>query len=154
MPKVQPIEVNNGGNGRSRTRRVVSSLSEINVVPLVDVMLVLLIIFMVAAPMMQRGLDVNLPAARRAQQLSEERVFVTIPISFRQDHRVRLGSDVVRLELLQERIRQVMQNRANREVYLQSDAGLTVQDLMDVMDRLKAGGVEKVGLVARLPEER
>ncbi|HOC18956.1 MAG TPA: biopolymer transporter ExbD, partial [Vicinamibacterales bacterium] len=60
MPKVQPIETN-GGSGRGRSRRVASSLSEINVVPLVDVMLVLLIIFMVTAPMMQRGLDVNLP---------------------------------------------------------------------------------------------
>ena len=153
MPKVQPIE-SNGGGGRGRSRRVASSLSEINVVPLVDVMLVLLIIFMVTAPMMQRGLDVNLPAARRAQQLAEERLFVTVPYSFRQDHRVRLGNDTVRLEMLQERIRQVMHNRTNREVYVQSDAGLTVQDLIDVMDRLKAGGVEKVGLVARLPEER
>ena len=154
MPKVQPIEANGGGGRHGRGRRVVSSLSEINVVPLVDVMLVLLIIFMVTAPMMQRGLDVNLPAARRAQQLSEERVFVTVPYSFREDHRVRLNQDVVRLEVLQERIRQVMQRRSSREVYLQSDAGLTVQELFDVMDRLKAGGVEKVGLVARLPEER
>jgi biopolymer transport protein ExbD len=153
MPKVQPVDTN-GGGGRGRSRRAVSSLSEINVVPLVDVMLVLLIIFMVTAPMMQRGLDVNLPAARRVQQLAEERLFVTVPYSFREDHRVRLGNDTVRLEMLQERIRQVMQNRGDRQVYLQSDAGLTVQDLMDVMDRLKAGGVEKVGLVARLPEER
>ena len=63
MPKVAPIETGNGA-GRHRGRRVASSLSEINVVPLVDVMLVLLIIFMVTAPMLQRGLDVNLPVAR------------------------------------------------------------------------------------------
>jgi biopolymer transport protein ExbD len=153
MPKVVPIETGSGA-GRARSRRVVTALNEINVVPLVDVMLVLLIIFMVTAPMMQRGLDVNLPAARRAQQLSDERLFVTVPITFREDHRVRLGKEVVRLELLQERIRQALENRADKQVYLQSDAGLSVQDLMDVMDRLKAGGVEKVGLVARLPEER
>jgi biopolymer transport protein ExbD len=154
MPKVVPIETGSGGAGRARSRRVVTALNEINVVPLVDVMLVLLIIFMVTAPMMQRGLDVNLPAARRAQQLSDERLFVTVPITFREDHRVHLGKEVVRLEMLQERIRQAMENRADKQVYLQSDAGLSVQDLMDVMDRLKAGGVEKVGLVARLPEER
>ena len=154
MPKVVPIDTGTSGGSRARSRRVVTALNEINVVPLVDVMLVLLIIFMVTAPMMQRGLDVNLPAARRAQQLSDERLFVTVPITFREDHRVRLGKEVVRLELLQERIRQAMENRADKQVYLQSDAGLTVQDLMDVMDRLKAGGVEKVGLVARLPEER
>ncbi len=153
MPKVIPIDTGNGG-GRARSRRVVTALNEINVVPLVDVMLVLLIIFMVTAPMMQRGIDINLPAARRAQQLSDERLFVTLPYTFREDHRVRLGKEVVRLELLQERIRQAMEDRADKHVYLQSDAGLSVQDLMDVIDRLKAGGVEKVGLVARLPEER
>ena len=62
MPKVQPIEAGAGG-GRTRSRRVMSTLSEINVVPLVDVMLVLLIIFMVTAPMMQQGVQVNLPKA-------------------------------------------------------------------------------------------
>jgi len=153
MPKVIPIDTGNGG-GRARSRRVVTALNEINVVPLVDVMLVLLIIFMVTAPMMQRGIDINLPAARRAQQLSDERLFVTLPYTFREDHRVRLGKEVVRLEVLQERIRQAMEGRADKHVYLQSDAGLSVQDLMDVIDRLKAGGVERVGLVARLPEER
>ena len=66
MPKLQALE-SAGGNRRGRARRVSTVLAEINVVPLVDVMLVLLIIFMVAAPMMQRGFDVNLPVARRAE---------------------------------------------------------------------------------------
>src|SRR5512142_418956 len=104
MPKVQPIEAG-GGGGRARTRRVVTSLSEINVVPLVDVMLVLLIIFMVTAPMMQRTLDVNLPQARRAEPNSDQGVYVTVPLSYRKDHRVRLGDDAFPVELLSERIR-------------------------------------------------
>ena len=68
MPKVMPNggSGHGGGGGRRRRPRVSSALSEINVVPLVDVMLVLLIIFMVAAPMMQQGLNVNLPASRKA----------------------------------------------------------------------------------------
>ena len=68
MPKISaPPDAN---TGRRRGRRVTSSLSEINVVPLVDVMLVLLIIFMVAAPMMQKGIEVKLPVSRRADKMS------------------------------------------------------------------------------------
>jgi biopolymer transport protein TolR len=151
MPKVQPIDA---GGGRGRSRRVISTLNEINVVPLVDVMLVLLIIFMVTAPMMQRGLDVNLPQARRAQEINDQRLFVTVPLSFRKDRRVQLGQDSVPFEFLAERVRQAMRWRSDKQVFLQSDAGLSVQDLMDVMDRLKEGGVEKVGIVAKFPEQR
>src|SRR5512144_1254193 len=104
MPKVQPIETG-GGGGRSRTRRAVSTLNEINVVPLVDVMLVLLIIFMVTAPMLQRGLDVNLPVARRAQQISEDRVFINVPLAYRTNRVVYIGEDPVRVDILDERVR-------------------------------------------------
>jgi biopolymer transport protein ExbD len=68
--------------GRGRTRRVTTSLAEINVVPLVDVMLVLLIIFMVTAPMIQRGIDVKLPVSRRASAVEGERLFITVPAAF------------------------------------------------------------------------
>jgi biopolymer transport protein ExbD len=133
---------------------VASSLSEINVVPLVDVMLVLLIIFMVTAPMLQRGLDVNLPAARNAQEITEERLFVSVPLSFRKDNAVFVGKERVSLDVLRERMRQVMQGRTDKQVFLQVDAGLSVQDLISVMDQMKGGGVEKLGWVTRLPEER
>ena len=88
-----------------------STLAEINVVPLVDVMLVLLIIFMVTAPMIQRGIDVNLPVARRATQITGERVFVSVPLAYRQNHIVYLGDEPIRVEILQERVRQKMENR-------------------------------------------
>ena len=68
-----------------------TSLAEINVVPLVDVMLVLLIIFMVAAPMLQRGVEVNLPVASRSQEIASDRIFVNVPLSFREDRRVFIG---------------------------------------------------------------
>ncbi len=155
MPKVQQIE--NGGSGRGRlgrSRRVATTLAEINVVPLVDVMLVLLIIFMVTAPMMQRGFDVNLPTAVRSQQISQERVFVTVPLSYRKDHVVEIDNSPIRIEILQERIRQLMLGRADKQVYLRGDGGITFQELISVMDKLKEGGVEKVGIVARLPGER
>jgi len=142
------------GGRRGRPRRVASSLAEINVVPLVDVMLVLLIIFMVTAPMIQRGMDVNLPVARQAQQISAQRLFVSVPLSYRTDRVVQIDDEPVRIEVLQERMRQAMKDKPDREVFLRGDGRLTVQELLDVMDLLKAGGVEKVGLVTKLPGDR
>ncbi len=65
-----------------------TSLAEINVIPLVDVMLVLLIVFMVAAPMLQKGVEVNLPVAQRSQKLNDQRIYVTVPLTYRKDQRV------------------------------------------------------------------
>jgi biopolymer transport protein TolR len=152
VPKIQAT--NDIAPGRGRGRRVSSSLAEINVVPLVDVMLVLLIIFMVAAPMIQRGVDVKLPVATRTQQIQGERVFVTIPASYRQTHIVYLGDEPIRLDILQERVRQKVETRSDKEVYLRGDGSVSYQELMEVFDRLKGAGVLNIGLVNRLPEER
>ena len=149
MPKVQPALTSSG-----RGRRVSTSLAEINVVPLVDVMLVLLIIFMVTAPMIQRGVDVNLPIARRATQIAGERLFVTIPLAYRDDRLVYLNDERIRVDALQERIRQKMENQTDKQVYLRGDAGVQYQELMEVFDRLKDAGVERVGLVGKLQGER
>jgi biopolymer transport protein ExbD len=140
--------------GRGRARRVSTSLAEINVVPLVDVMLVLLIIFMVAAPMIQRGVDVKLPVATRTQQIEGERVYVTVPASYRQNKTVYIGDQSVPIEVLQERVRQKIENLADKQVYLRGDGTITYQELMEVFDRLKGAGVQNIGLVNRLPQER
>ena len=142
-------------SGRSgRGRRVSTSLAEINVVPLVDVMLVLLIIFMVAAPMIQRGIDVKLPQSRRAVSVVGERVEITIPDTMHQSNVVFLGKEQVRLANLQERVRQKMESSANKEVFLRGDSAVQYQDLMNVIDALKAAGVQNIGMVARMPSER
>jgi biopolymer transport protein TolR len=145
MPKLTP-QAEVGGRGR-RGRRVSTTLSEINVVPLVDVMLVLLI-FMVAAPMLQRGIEVNLPVARQAQRMTDERVYVTIPLAFRKDRRVYLDDEPISVEVLAERIRQTMISKGQRDLYLRTDGQVQAQDVLDVIDRLKEGGIEKVGIVA------
>jgi biopolymer transport protein ExbD len=136
-------------DGRRRGRRVSTSLSEINVIPLVDVMLVLLIIFMVAAPMMQKGIEVNLPVSSRADKMTDVRMYVTVPASYRQDRRVFIDDEPVTVDVLGERMRQVMETRDEKEVFLRGDGAVQLQDLMDVFDRLKAGGVERVGVVAQ-----
>jgi len=133
---------------------VSTSLAEINVVPLVDVMLVLLIIFMVAAPMIQSGIDVNLPVAKRSQPITGERIDVTIPVTYRQNHMVFIGRDEVSLPVLQERVRQRIEHAPKKDVYLHGDRGVTLGEFMEVTDLLKAAGVDTVGLVTKGPDER
>jgi biopolymer transport protein TolR len=153
MPKVaHDAAIASGRAGRGR--RVASSLAEINVVPLVDVMLVLLIIFMVTAPLIQRGIDVKLPVARRAVQVAGERVEITIPDSYRLFRFVYIGKEQVRAEVFQERIRQQMETRTDKEVSLRGDASVQYQDLMDIIDMLKAAGVQNIGMVTRMPSTR
>ena len=154
MPKVQQ----NGGSGSGRGRRarglrVSTSLAEINVVPLVDVMLVLLIIFMVAAPMMTQGMAVNLPQARRAPAVTATPITVTIPATFGKERMVQIGNDDVRFEILPERIRQALMTSDDKSVFIRSDSAVTMQQFMSVTDKLKEAGVEKVAISTR-PVER
>ena len=152
MPKVQAAAGH--GSGRGRGRRVASSLAEINVVPLVDVMLVLLIIFMVTAPLIQRGIDVNLPTAVRANPIQGERIFLNVPATFRKDRMVYLADEPIRLPILRERLRQKVENQSDKQVFLRMDGGLQIQDQMDVMDQIHAAGIDKVGLVTKMPGEK
>jgi biopolymer transport protein ExbD len=136
--------------GRRRGRRVTTSLSEINVIPLVDVMLVLLIIFMVAAPMMQKGVEVNLPTSRRADKMTQaDPLYVTVPVTYRDDRKVFINEDAVPVAVLAERMRQAMQGRTDQGVYLRGDGAVQLQELMDVFGRLKEAGITKVGIVAQ-----
>jgi biopolymer transport protein TolR len=154
VPKVvassQPPTLSRG----SRGHRVSTTLAEINIIPLVDVMLVLLIIFMVTAPMLQRGVEVKLPVAVRSQEIASERLFVDVPLSYQKDQRIFIKKESIRLDFLGERIRQMLQERTDKQVYLRMDARLTIQDQMDVFDRLKAAGVQTVGIPTSLPGEQ
>jgi biopolymer transport protein ExbD len=122
---------------------VSTSLAEINVVPLVDVMLVLLVIFMVAAPMMQQGFPVNLPQSRQSRAI-EAPVLITVPVSFRRDRRVQVGEEFVGFNVLAERVRQAVGQSERKQVMLAGDANVTFGELIMVWDRLREGGVENV----------
>ena len=132
-----------------RGARVATSLAEINVVPLVDVMLVLLIIFMVTAPMMQQGLQVNLPQSRRATPVTAQPVYVTVPGDFNRKRMVQLDKDTIQIDFLSERVRQTMLTRDDKSVFIRADATATVQDLATVMDKLYEGGIQKVGWMTK-----
>jgi biopolymer transport protein ExbD len=131
---------------RARAGRVSTALAEINVVPLIDVMLVLLVIFMVTAPMMSQGFPVQLPEARRAQTIEQAPVTVSVPDTFPRDGRVRLGDEAVRLDVLPERMRQALASRVEKNVVLAADGSITMQQMMAVFDQLRAGGVVNVGI--------
>jgi biopolymer transport protein TolR len=125
--------------------RVASSLAEINVVPLVDVMLVLLVIFMVTAPMMQQGLGVKLPQAKKSSSITAP-VTISVPLSFRTDRKVRLGNDVVGIDVLAERVRQATADRLTKNVIVAGDGGITLSETMQVFDSLKTAGIESVAI--------
>ena len=148
MPKVHQTAGSNGSR-RGRTARVSTSLAEINVVPLVDVMLVLLIIFMVTAPMMQQGLQVNLPQARRATPVTAQPIYVTVPADFGRRRIVQLDKDDVKIDFLGERVRQALLTREEKSVFIRADGAVTVQEMTAVWDKLKEGGVEKVGMMTK-----
>ena len=148
MPKVHQTLGSNGSR-RGRSARVSTTLAEINVVPLVDVMLVLLIIFMVTAPMMQQGLQVNLPQARKATPVTATPVYVTVPADFGRTKTVQLDKDSVKIDFLHERVRQAILPREDKSVFIRADAAATVQDIATVMVELKEGGVEKVGWMTK-----
>ena len=153
MPKIHQTG-GTGGGRRGRGHRVSTSLSEINVVPLVDVMLVLLVIFMVTAPMMQQGIAVNLPQSRQSQAVNAQPIYVTIPADFAQRRFVQIGEEAVRLEVLHERVRQALLPRQDKSLFIRMDGTTTAQDMFAVWDELKRGGVDKVGMSSRPPDGR
>ena len=149
MPKVQPIpNAPSAGRGRrGRNVRVSTALAEINVVPLVDVMLVLLIIFMVAAPMMTQGMQVNLPRAANAKNVAAKPIYVTVPATFQKDRRVQIGDDSIPVDVLEERVKQALLETADKSLFVRGDGDVAFKDIVYVFDRLKSAGIEKVGVV-------
>jgi len=133
-----------------RSRRTTSMLGEINVTPLVDVVLVLLLVFMVTAPMMSRGIDVSLPVANQPQIPQEDRITVSV----RADGRVFIADQPVNVALLEDRLRGLTSGHPDTVVYLRADEGLRYGDVIRVVDVIKRAGIDRIGFVYALPEEK
>jgi len=127
--------------GRNDNRGI---MAEINVTPLVDVMLVLLVIFMVTAPMMQQGVQVNLPKAdTRAMTQAEETVVVTVEKS----GRIFVNKDEIPAAGLRSRLSDMFANRAKKEIFLKADAGVPYGEVVKAMADIKGAGIERLGMV-------
>ena len=136
--------------GLRARRGLPSAMGEINVTPLVDVVLVLLLVFMVTAPMMSRGIDVTLPVADQPQVDPEDRITVSVNAK----RQVFVGDRPVNLVLLEDRLRGMMEGRAAKVVYLRADEALRYGDVIMVVDTIRKAGVEQIGFAYELPEDR
>lgn len=133
-----------GNNSRSRM-----ALSEINVTPLVDVMLVLLIMFMVTTPLMQQGIDVDLPkTSSTGIQATEEPLIMVISA----DKRITISKQRMELSTLKDRLVAIFQNRDNKQIYIQADKNVDYGTVAEVMAEARAAGVYNISLVT-LPKE-
>jgi biopolymer transport protein ExbD len=126
-----------------RRRQVGTHLSEINVTPFIDVMLVLLVIFMVTAPMMQSGIGINLPQAETDTKPAEEGLTLTIT----KDPYVHIGDSTININLLERRLTEYFSNKPKKVVYLQADRDLPFGVVVRVFDITKKAGIELVGVL-------
>lgn len=135
---------------RKKRLRLSSNLSEINVTPLVDVMLVLLVIFMVTAPMMQSGIQVNLPTAETKTNPSSGGLILTVT----KDHYIYMQDKNLNLYLLESQLKNYFHNREKKIVFLKADKDVSYGYVISVMDIIKKAGIETVGMIVDKKEKR
>jgi len=133
----------------SGTRRRYRPMAEINVTPLVDVMLVLLIVFMVTAPLITSGVDVNLPQAN-AKPVNSDSTPITITVNA-QDQ-IFLQNSQVQLSNLVATLQQIAQNDQDRRIFVRGDTAVSYGDMLQVMATITNGGFTKVALLAKQPD--
>jgi biopolymer transport protein TolR len=129
----------------STTGQTRTSLAEINVTPLVDVVLVLLIIFMITAPVLQSGIDVSVPKTRTVKEVTEQRVVLTI----NKDQEIFLGDKQVNIHDLPERLRQQGAEPAHQVIYLRADEAVSFGVFAKLMDAVKQAGITNVSIVTQ-----
>jgi biopolymer transport protein TolR len=127
-------------NGRTQT-----SLSEINITPLVDVVLVLLIIFMVTAPVLQSGIEVSVPKTRTVKQITEERLVISID----KQQRVFLGNDPININQIATALQQKIRDPQHQSIFLRADEDVPFGAFATVMDAVKQSGISNVSIVTQ-----
>ncbi len=137
--------IQNGGGGRRRRRRRAKAMSEINVTPFVDVMMVLLIIFMVAAPLMTVGVPIQLPKTAATALPSEQEEPLTITITL--DGLIMVQETEIAMSQLIPRLRAIAAERSSNKVFLRADGAIAYERVVQVMGALNAGGFSNIGLV-------
>jgi biopolymer transport protein ExbD/biopolymer transport protein TolR len=132
--------------GRTRT-----SMSDINVTPFVDVVLVLLIIFMLTAPILQSGIDVEVPKTRTVKEISEERVVISID----RQQKVFIGNEPININEIPNRLRQKVRDPQRQSIFIRADENVPFGAFATVMDAVKQSGITNVSIVTQpLPQPR
>ena len=127
-------------NGRTST-----SLAEINITPLVDVVLVLLVIFMISAPVLQSGIEVNVPKTRTVKEITEQRVVVTID----RDQQIFLGDTPVNIHDLPQKLQNPSSDQTKQIIYLRADQRVPFGAFASVMDAVKQAGITNISIVTQ-----
>jgi len=128
-------------SGRRKRKK---GIHDINVTPLVDVMLVLLIIFMVAAPMMQQGIEVDLPETANSGVAANEDPFVIV---IRKNSRIYAGEAEIKINQLQEKLSAIFSTRKNKQIYIQADKSVNYGVVAEAMGEIRSAGITNIGLI-------
>ena len=126
-------------------------LSEINVTPFVDVMLVLLVIFMVTAPMMQAGFEVDLPQVKAATLVTKEQPLI---LSISKDEKIKIQTFEVTLDRLEPKLKLIYESRLDKEIYLKADKAIPYGFVTAVMAAVREAGFERLGMITEPLEEK
>lgn len=139
------MSMSSGGSRRSK-----AVLSEINVTPLVDVMLVLLIMFMVTTPLMQQGIEVNVPkTASSGVEMTEEPFLLVI----HKDRRMEAAKNRIQMDELKPKMQAIFKTRKNKQIYIQADKQVDYGVVAEAMAEIRAAGITNIGLIT-LPREK
>ena len=129
----------------TREGKTQTTLAEINMIPFIDIVLVLLIIFMVTAPVIQSGIEVNVPKTQVVREIAEEKLIVSID----KEQKLYLQNDPVNVNELGNKIREKLLDPTRQSVYLRADQSVPFQTFATVLDHLKLAGIENVSIVTQ-----
>jgi biopolymer transport protein TolR len=134
-------------NSQGRTQ---SSLADINITPLVDVVLVLLVMFMVTAPILQSGIDVAVPKTKTVKEITEERLVISID----KQQRVFLGNDPININEIPQKLRQKIRDPKGQAIFVRADENVPFGAFATVMDAVKQSGITNVSIVTQPLNEK
>ena len=129
-------------------------VADINVTPMVDVMLVLLIIFMVITPMLQKGVSVEMAKAHNTRKMMEAEKEDAVLVAVTKDGSVFLGSTKIPASELSPKVKDMLANKVDKTVYIKSDSRAKYKDVVEVVDNVRAAGVDNVGLLTEKIDEK